>query len=67
MSKDTKLTPLPTEKRKKYAPTKWEVTKTVIIAVLITGIIAFVAGIRYANSQQAAIDSAVTKAVTAKK
>lgn len=36
-----------------------ETFKTVLIAVLITAVIAFVAGMRYANSQQATIDQAV--------
>lgn len=41
--------------RKKYAPTRLEVFKTVTIAVLITAIIAFIAGMRFADSQQVTV------------
>lgn len=39
--------------------TRREVTKTVIIAVLVTAIIAFITGMAYANKQRAQLDKAV--------
>lgn len=56
--KMSKTTELPTSK-KKYAKTRGEHVKDLLIAILITAILAFVAGVRYANSNHAAIDKAV--------
>lgn len=53
--------------RKVYEKTRGEHCKDVIIAVLITGVIAFVLGARYANNQNAQLTSAVQAAQTAKK
>lgn len=35
---------------KDYSPTRLEVAKTVMIAILLTGIISFIAGATYADS-----------------
>jgi hypothetical protein len=53
--------------RKVYEKTRGEHIKDVIIAVLITGVMAFVLGARYANNQNAQLTSAVQAAQTAKK
>jgi len=53
--------------RKVYEKTRGEHIKDVIIAVLITGVVAFVLGARYANNQNAQLTSAVQAAQTAKK
>lgn len=42
---------------------KLETVKTVLIAMLVTGILAFVGGIKYANSQNAKVE-AVRQSVT---
>lgn len=42
-----------------------ETFKTVLIAILITGVIAFVAGMRYANEQNAKVEAAVKNVQTA--
>lgn len=52
----------PAKPAKRYAPTRLEVVKTVIIAVLIASIAAFIAGTRYANSRHATLDNAVSEA-----
>lgn len=48
----------------KYSKTRGEHIKDVIIAVLITGIIAFVGGMVFQGEQQAAIETAVKSAQT---
>ena len=48
---------------KKYAKSRAEHYKDIAIAVLITGIVAFIAGAQFASSHQAEIDRAV-QAVT---
>lgn len=53
--------------RRVYEKTRGEHIKDVIIAVLITGVMAFVLGARYANNQNAQLTSAVQAAQTAKK
>lgn len=50
-------TNMKTSKKSKYAPTRTEVIKTVIIAVLVTAILAFTAGIAYANKQHSEIEA----------
>ncbi len=42
-----------------------ETVKTVVIAVLITGIVAFVGGMKYAEHQEARVTRASTTAVVA--
>lgn len=56
MSKD--ITP---KTIKKYRPSRLEVAKTVAIAVLVTSIVAFSAGIRYANNQQNELRQAISQ------
>lgn len=54
---------------KKYNKTQGEHAKDIVIAVLITGVIAFVGGLVFANKQQARVDhavSAVTQTATPK-
>lgn len=53
--------------RRVYEKTRGEHIKDVIIAVLITGVIVFVLGVRYANNQNVQLTSAVQAAQTAKK
>lgn len=53
--------------RRVYEKTRGEHIKDVIIAVLITGVVAFVLGARYANNQNAQLTNAVQAAQTAKK
>ena len=36
-----------------------ETIKTIVIAILITAVVAFIAGMRYAESEQAKVDAAV--------
>lgn len=51
---------------KRYQPTRGEVAKTVIIAVLVTGIVSFVAGNLYATGQQERLEQAATSATLKK-
>lgn len=62
MSKESTPTPAPV--KAKYAKTKGEHTKDLIIAVLIAGIIAFIGGMTFQAKQQDAITSAVKGAQT---
>ena len=48
---------------KKISKQTIETTKTVVIAVLITGVIAFVGGMRYQASLHAATETKVKQAV----
>lgn len=50
---------------KQYQPTRLEVAKTVALVGLIVAIAAFISGMRYANSQRASVDQAVSNAVQA--
>jgi len=56
MSKES-TTPAPV--KAKYAKTKGEHRKDLVIAVLVSGIIAFIGGVTFQNSQQDAINTAV--------
>ena len=47
---------------KKYQKSRGEHAKDILIAVLLTGMIAFVGGMTFANRQQAEVKSAVTAA-----
>lgn len=47
---------------KKYAKTRGEHYKDIVIAVLVTAVVAFIAGAHYANNQHAATDQAVKAA-----
>lgn len=51
--------------RKKYAKSRGEHVKDVMIAVLIAGVIAFIGGMHFANAQHAQMESAVKAAQTA--
>lgn len=44
---------------KKYAKTRGEHYKDIVIAILVTGIIAFIGGVVFANGNNAKIDAAV--------
>lgn len=57
MSKTTNA-PEPTKTGKKYAKTRGEHFKDVVIAILIASIIAFIAGMSFQNKQQDAIQQA---------
>lgn len=62
MSKTTKELPV-AKFRKSYSKTRGEHFKDIVITILVTAIVAFVAGSMFADKQQARIDQAV-KAVT---
>jgi Mn2+/Fe2+ NRAMP family transporter len=47
---------------KKYAKTRGEHYKDIVIAILVTSIIAFVGGVVFANKQEAEVKSAVSAA-----
>lgn len=47
---------------KKYAKTRGEHAKDIIIAILVTSIVAFVGGMVFANKQQAKVQQAVKAA-----
>lgn len=47
----------------KYAPSRMEVAKTVVIAVLVTAVIAFIAGTSYQKGHQAEVQGAVHAAL----
>lgn len=64
MSKETKNTE---KNAKKYNKTRGEHVKDLIIAILVTGVIAFVGGMAFADKQQTQIDNAVQAATTVKK
>lgn len=44
-----------------------ETSKTIVITILLTAFIAFVAGVKYAEVQQSRVDSAVKAATAVKK
>lgn len=48
--------------QKQYNPSRLEVAKTVALVALVVAVIAFVSGMRYANSQRATVDRAVEAA-----
>lgn len=54
--------PEPVKATKKYAKTRGEHFKDIVIAILITSIIAFVGGMQFAKGNQAEIDRAVKAA-----
>ena len=55
------------EQTKSYSKSRGEHFKDIIIAVLITGVIAFVFGARYANNQAATTATAIQAATAVKK
>lgn len=63
MSKTSKVTE--STPKKAYAPTRWEVAKTVIIFIMFTGIVAFVSGMHFQKSQEAEIRNAISQAQSA--
>lgn len=50
---------------KKYAKTRGEHLKDIVIAILIAGILAFVAGMHFANAQHEQVSKAVAAVQTA--
>lgn len=52
---------------RKYNKTRGEHAKDVVIAVLITAVIAFVGGMHFSNKQHAEVTQAVTAATAVKK
>lgn len=60
---NNKLTNEP-KSSKKYAKTRGEHYKDIVIAVLVTAVIGFVAGMHFSNSQHAQTEQAVKAAVT---
>lgn len=59
VKKMSKESPTPAPVKAKYAKTKGEHNKDLIIAVLVAGIIAFVGGMTFQARQQDAINTAV--------
>ena len=57
MAKNNKEIPA-AKTRKVYQKTRGEHYKDILIAILITGIVAFIAGLQFANSNNAAIQAA---------
>jgi len=53
--------------RRVYEKTRGEHIKDVIIAILVTGVITFMLGVRYANNQAATTATAIQAATAAKK
>lgn len=64
MSKQTATQPEVKAPKAKYSKTRGEHFKDIVIAVLITGIIAFVGGMVFQGKQQQAIETAVKGAST---
>lgn len=65
MSKSNQPTPEAQKAPKaKYNKTRGEHIKDVVIAMLVTGIIAFIGGVSHQSNQQRAIDTAVKGAQT---
>ena len=64
MSKQTTTQPEVKAPKAKYSKTRGEHFKDIVIAVLITGIIAFVGGMVFQGKQQQAIETAVKGAST---
>lgn len=52
---------------KKYAKTRGEHLKDMVIVALLAGLIAFIGGMHFSNSQHAEVQHAVTAATTVKK
>ena len=50
---------------KKISKQSVETFKTVLIAILVTAVVAFVAGMRYADNQNAEVQAAVKEVVKA--
>lgn len=50
--------------KKEYAKSRSEHIKDIVIAVFISGVIAFIGGINYQRDQQATVDRAVKSATT---
>lgn len=63
-TKMSKESTQPAPVKAKYAKTKGEHTKDLIIAVLVAGIIAFIGGMTFQAKQQEAISTAVKGAQT---
>lgn len=61
MPNKTNISEAPKASRK-YQKSRGEHAKDILIAVLITAVVAFVAGMHFANKQNAAIKSAVAEA-----
>lgn len=65
MSKQSTTQPEVTKALKaKYSKTRGEHIKDIVIAMLVTGIIAFIGGVQFQASQQRAIETAVKGAQT---
>ena len=63
MSNNTKAdAPSKASNGKKYQKSRGEHAKDILIAILITGVIAFVLGMQFSSGQQARIDNAVKSA-----
>lgn len=64
MSKPNNNQPEVKAPKAKYSKTRGEHIKDVVIAMLVTGIIAFIGGVQFQANQQKAIDTAVKGAQT---
>lgn len=63
MSKTTTTQEPVKASKAKYSKTRGEHVKDLLIAMLVTGIIAFIGGMHFSNQQNTAINSAVKSAV----
>lgn len=61
MTKSTSTNEAP-KASKKYQKSRGEHVKDILIAVLITGVVAFIGGMQFANDQNAEVQSAVSEA-----
>lgn len=66
MSKST-ITAEPNKPAKQYRKSRGEHAKDIMIAVLITAVIAFIGGMHFSNNQHAETERAVTAATAVKK
>lgn len=64
MSKNSTTPEAPKAPKAKYSKTRGEHIKDVVIAMLVTGIIAFIGGVSHQSNQQQAIETAVKGAQT---
>lgn len=64
MSKSNNTPEVPKVPKAKYSKTRGEHIKDVVIAMLVTGIIAFIGGVTHQSNQQQAIETAVKGAQT---
>lgn len=63
-NKSTTTAEAPKANRAKYSKTRGEHCKDIVIAMLVVGVIAFIAGVHYSDNKNAQMTSAVKNAQT---